>query len=202
MTASFVRGALATAIPASVVTYDPVRQTVTAKPTISARIQDPNTGAIVPFPLPTVGNVPVAFPSATGFAITWPLAPGDTVFLVLSDRSLDEWKSTGAAENFPAHPRRFDLTDAVAIPGIRPFTKPIPPTGWDPAAMVLEGVQIKLGSSAAAAPLALQPALLIELCRIAAAIAALGGLYTPGVAPAPVPPADPALCASVKVRAE
>lgn len=156
---AFARGSIATAIPATVLAYDHVLQRCTAKPTVSGRYQDPDTGILIPFPLPTVANVPVAFPSATGFAITWPLAPGDTVFLVLSDRSMDEWKAGGASENVPLDIRRFDLTDSVAIPGLRPFSRPIPPTGVSPVAMVLEGVDIRLGSSAAAMKVALAPLL-------------------------------------------
>jgi len=149
MTIAATRGPMKVAIPATVVAYNPTLQSVTVKPTVMGRYQDVETGGLVPFPLPTIANVPVAFPSATGFAITWPLTPGDTVFLVCADRSIDEWKSTGLPENLPLHTRRFDLTDAVAIPGLRPFTSPIPATGWSADALVIEGLDIRLGSSAA-----------------------------------------------------
>ena len=153
---AFTLGRIETAIPASVVSYDPTLQTVTVKPTVSGRYQDPDTGSLIPFPLPTIAGVPVAFPSSSGFAITWPLAPGDTVYLVCADRSMDEWKTLGTPETVPQDTRRFDLTDAVAIPGLRPFTRPIPATGWSPAAMVLEGVDVRLGSSAAVSPVVLE----------------------------------------------
>lgn len=152
-------GRLNVGLPATVVTFDPATQTITAKPTISARYHDPVTDALVPAPIPAIANVPVAFPSAAGFAITWPLTPGDTVFLVFADRSMDEWKATGLTETVPVDVRRLDLTDAVAIPGLRPFTAPIPATGWAAGAMVLEGVDIRLGSSVASSPVALQPPL-------------------------------------------
>jgi hypothetical protein len=163
---AFARGSIATSIPATVVDYNPALQTITAKPTVSGRYQDPETGILVPFPLPTVSNVPVAFPSSAGFAITWPLTPGDTVFLVFADSSLDEWKATGAPENVPQDTRRFDLTDAVAIPGLRPFTRPIPPTGWSSTGLVIEGAQVLLGSSAAVDFVALSSLVLAELAKI------------------------------------
>jgi hypothetical protein len=151
-----VQGRIETAIPATVVSYDPARQVVSVKPTVSGRYQDPETGALVPYPLPTVANVPVAFPSSAGFAITWPLSPGDTVLLVTASRSLDEWKSTGAAETVPLDTRRHDLTDCVAIPGLRPLTAPVGSTGWAAGALVLEGVEVRLGSSVATSPVVLQ----------------------------------------------
>lgn len=167
---AFARGSMATAIPATVVVYDHVLQRVTVKPVVSGRYKDPSTDVLIPFPLPTLANVPVAFPSSTGFAITWPLFPGDTVYLVMADSSLDEWKSTGAQENVPQDIRRFDLSDAVAIPGLRPFARPIPPTGVLPTAMVLEGVEVRLGSALATDPVALSSLVLAEFAKLKAAI--------------------------------
>lgn len=158
-TIAATRGPMKVAIPATVVAYNPALQTVTVKPTVMGRYQDPDSGGLIPFPLPTISNVPVAFPSSTGFAITWPLTPGDTVFLVCADRSIDEWKSTGLPENLPIHTRRFDLTDAVAIPGIRSFADPIPATGWSATALVIEGLDVRLGSSVATSPVTLEPLL-------------------------------------------
>lgn len=203
-TIAFVRGSINTAIPATVVSYDPARQTVVAKPTITARFQDGETGVILPFPLPTVANIPVAFPSSTGFAITWPLFPGDTVYLVLADRGLDEWKATGAAENFPQDSRRFDLTDAVAIPGLRPFTKPIPATGYSATAMVLEGVDVRLGSSAATDLVALSSLVAAELAKRDAAFNAHTHVSAAPTVPTgpPVPLAPPlGNIAATRVRA-
>jgi hypothetical protein len=202
---AFARGSIATAIPATVVAYDPVRQAVTAKPTVSGRYQDPDTGALIPFPLPTISNVPVAFPSSAGFAITWPLAPGDTVYLLIADSSLDEWKATGNPENLPQDTRRFDLTDAIAIPGLRPFTRPIPATGWSATALVVEGVDIRLGSSAAGDPVALSTLVAAELARIVTAFNLHTHTATGPTAPTtpPITPmAAPGNVASAKVKAE
>lgn len=205
-TIAAARGPMKTAIPATVLAYNPALQTVTAKPSISGRYQDPDTGLLIPFPLPAVANVPVAFPSSAGFAITWPLVPGDPVFLVIADRSIDEWKSSGAPENVPLDTRRFDLTDAIAIPGLRPFTRPIPATGWSPTAMVLEGVDIRLGSSAALSPVALAPLVSSVLSALQAWLATHthSGVTTgTGASGPPVgPPPVPGSVAAVKVKAE
>lgn len=148
--AASIKGSMATAIPATVLTYDPTTQTATCKPTVSGRWHIPETDTLIPVPLPTVANVPVIFGG-----ITWPLQPGDTVLLVICDRSLDEWKATGQPETVPLDIRRFDLTDAVAIPGLRPSTNPIQASGWHATAKVIEAADLRLGSSAASSPVAL-----------------------------------------------
>ncbi|HZI43958.1 MAG TPA: Gp138 family membrane-puncturing spike protein [Ilumatobacter sp.] len=201
-----VKGSLNVAIPATVVTYDPATQTITAKPTITARYQDSELGILLPSVLPPIAKVPVAFPSALGFSITWPLTPGDTVLLVFADASLDEWKSTGSPENLPADIRRCDLTDAIAIPGLRSPALPIPATGWSAAGMVLEGASIQLGSSAAVSPVALAPLVdaLVAALKVWLDTHTHTGVTTgPGASgPPAVPSPAPATVASVKVRAE
>lgn len=154
---AFTKGTMHTCVPAQIVSYNPELQTATVKPTISGRFQDPETGALTPFPLPTIANVPVWFPrsSAGTHSFVWPLVPGDTVVLVIGDRSLDEWKSTGLPENVPADTRRFDLTDAIAFPGCSTLNAPIPASGYAAGASVLQGTDIRLGSSAASAPVVL-----------------------------------------------
>lgn len=67
--------------------------------------------------VPVVTNVPVHFPGAGGFRMTFPVKPGDPCFLLFSDRSLDVWLSKGG-EVDPVDPRRHALSDAVAILGI------------------------------------------------------------------------------------
>jgi len=199
--AAFTRGSMTTAIPATVLAYDPVRQLVTVKPTVSGRYHHPDSDQLIPFPLPAIANVPVAFPSSSGFSITWPLLPGDTVYLVIADSSLDEWKSTGAAENIPIDTRRFDLTDAVAIPGLRSIADPIPATGVSATAMVIAGADIRLGSVAATDFVALSAKVMVELNKIIQAFN-VHAHVAPGTSP-PAPLMVPAsTVAAVKVKAE
>jgi len=44
--------------------------------------------------LPILQRVPVAYPQGGGFAITWPLAVGDFVLLIFSERSIRHWLAT------------------------------------------------------------------------------------------------------------
>ena len=66
-----------------------------------------------------IHNVPVVFPSGGGFAMTFPLEPGDPVLLVYSQRGLANWKRTlGVAA--PDIIGFFSEKDAIAIPGFGP----------------------------------------------------------------------------------
>ena len=106
-------GKLHTGCIARVITYDAEKQTATVQPVARQRyIADPTTSERVP----SIPGVPVCWPQGGGFAVTMPLAAGDDVFLAFADRSIDEWKRSGAGDYTPALRRRFDLADAVAIP--------------------------------------------------------------------------------------
>jgi hypothetical protein len=205
---AFIVGKINVALPAVIVTYDPARQLATVKPTISARAHDPETDALIPEALPAIANVPVVFPSGMGGAVsfTWPLVPGDPVLLVICDRSLDEYKSTGLSENVPADIRRFDLTDAVAVPGLRPNTTPISAAGWTATGPVLQGADIRLGSSAAVSPVALAPLVdaVVAALQVWLAAHTHSGVTTgPGVSgPPAVPPPLAGSVAALKVKAE
>lgn len=70
---------------------------------------------------PQIVQVPVVWPRAQGglVGMTMPLRPGDGVALHFAQRSLEGWLS-GKANVVPDDPRRFDLADAVAVPGLSP----------------------------------------------------------------------------------
>jgi len=68
-------------------------------------------------PLPLLVDVPVQFPRGGGFALTFPIKPGDEGLVVFSDRCIDGWFSSGETGVPPDH-RQHDLSDAMFIPGI------------------------------------------------------------------------------------
>lgn len=108
-----------TNMPAVVESYDPAKQTITARPAIKRTGAD---GVVSDRPL--IENVPVIFPRGKKSSMTWPLQKGDPVTLVFSMRSLDVWKSKGGAVD-PQDFRKFHITDAMAIPGGSPKNNPI-----------------------------------------------------------------------------
>lgn len=154
-------GGVHVSLPAVVVAYNPALQQATVKPIVHERFKDVRTGLEIPNPAPPlpIPNLPVVWPSGMGgtVGLTHGLAPGDPVTLLVGDRSTDEWRATGAPDVLPLDGRRFDLSDAVVIPGGRAFvpgpTGPLPPTAYDAAgAPVLSGTPatpVKLGSSLA-----------------------------------------------------
>ena len=84
-----------------------------------------NDGELVrPAPL---ADVPVLFPSGGGYVCHLPLAAGDPVMLLFSDRGLTEWKRLYAAAA-PDRDAIFDARDALAIPGFGPLSQELPET--------------------------------------------------------------------------
>jgi hypothetical protein len=150
-----------TALPAKVEKYDPTTQTVDVKPTLKPyALAEGN----VPEPraLPVITNVPLVFPGAGGFRITFPVKVGDVVLLVFSESSLEAWQSSdGQHDLAPGDFRRHNLSDAIAIPGLHTNAKPW--TGASSSAMTLgkdggpqvvaRATGIELGGSDADVPL-------------------------------------------------
>lgn len=102
-------------LPGVVIDYDTTAQTATIRPVIREAFEDDDEEIYVTEfePIP---QVPVCHWRAGGFTLHAPLAPGDFVTLVVSDRSIDEFMATGNTDNTPQMLRRFDWSDAVAIP--------------------------------------------------------------------------------------
>jgi len=110
---------LHTSLPGKVVKYDPSTQKADVQPLIKERYADEN-GAMQARELPVIPAVPVQFPGAGGYRITFPVNVGDTGLIVFSEASLDKWLVSGGTVD-PADDRRHDLTDAVFLPGLRDF---------------------------------------------------------------------------------
>lgn len=110
-TARDVMEELHTAIPGKFVSYDPDTGMAEVKPYGVFRAP---TGKNIEYPLLT--EVPVILPQcpAVGVAIAFPIKKGDDCLLIISEQELDAWlyKEESDAE------LRFDLTSAIAIPGL------------------------------------------------------------------------------------
>ena len=104
-----------TSMVGEVTKYDATKNTVDVQPVIRARFTDGTTEQV-----PIVSNVPIAYPQGAGFSIRFPMSVGDFVMLVFAERALDEWKSEGGSNVEAQSRRRFDMSDAVAIPGVVP----------------------------------------------------------------------------------
>lgn len=119
-TARTVVASMHTGAIARVVSYDSTKQRARVQPVIRGRYDDGES-----FQFPQLVDVPVMFPQGGGYSITFPLQAGDHVWLVFSERSADEWRARGGSDVEPQSTRRFDLSDAFAIPGPRPDNSPL-----------------------------------------------------------------------------
>lgn len=113
---SLIKG-IHTAMPGEVVKYDSGKRKADVKPLLK---RTDTNGNIVEFPI--IADVPVIMPGTKKASIYLPIEKGDTVLLVFSERSLDHWLYSGRTSN-TLKGRRFDLTDAIAITGLFPFTE-------------------------------------------------------------------------------
>lgn len=140
---------LHTAMPAEVLAYHPLTQTVDVQPVCKAMHYDAD-GEKVFEVLPPIVNVPVAFPRGGGYFVSVPLAKGDFVWLMFSEVSLSEWRTTGQTSN-PEDVTRHGLSYPVALPACWPDTAPLTDGAATETEMVLgkddNDSQIRIGST-------------------------------------------------------
>ena len=110
---------LHTSLPGKIVRYDATTQKADVQPLIKERYTD-ESGVMQSRELPVIPAVPVQFPGAGGYRITFPVAPDDVGLVVFSEANLDKWLVSGGTVD-PTNDRRHDLTDAVFLPGLRDF---------------------------------------------------------------------------------
>lgn len=127
-----------TAFPGVIVDYDFTKKQAIVQPTINKMYSD---GLEQPFPL--LNAVPVIFPFAGGASLTFPVNAGDPCLLIVCERSIDQWMTTGM-QTFPADPRKFDLSDAVAIMGLVPFTSTSPAPNNTDVLLTYQGSSISI----------------------------------------------------------
>ena len=108
------RGRIHTGMLAEVTKFDAESQTVNAQPITQACFMNGDR-----LKLPVINRVPVVYPQAGDYGITFPLQAGDTVWLSFSERSIEEFKQLASVDYAPANLRRFNLADAVAFPSVR-----------------------------------------------------------------------------------
>jgi hypothetical protein len=68
-------------------------------------------------------SVPVIMPGSANTLISFPIVVGDTVLLVFSQRSMDNFKIGNGQPTQPNDARKFQAEDAIAIPGLFTFSK-------------------------------------------------------------------------------
>lgn len=130
---------LHTALPAIVMSYDANTRTVTAQIAIQ-RVFTDGEGLNGPINLPPCVDVPVIFPGGGGYEVTFPVKEGDECLLIFSERCIDSWFISGEISP-PADYRQHDLSDAIAIMGLKSLNN-LEPT--DTAGMKIGGADNKI----------------------------------------------------------
>jgi hypothetical protein len=73
---------------------------------------------------PVLTDVPVFILSGGGFAVTFPVAAGDTCLVCFNDRDLDSWFQSNSAVP-PNSARMHSLSDGLALVGFRSLANPV-----------------------------------------------------------------------------
>lgn len=109
-----------TATPGVVSAVNLAAQTVSVQPSIQGTVTAPD-GSTQLVNLPLLVDVPIVWPRAGGFALTFPIAAGDEVLVVFASRCIDSWWQSGGV-GAPAEARMHDLSDGFAI--LAPTSQP------------------------------------------------------------------------------
>lgn len=123
-----------TCLPGQIETFN--GQTADVKPLIKKLYVDQTIEI-----LPVISNVPVVFNSSSTMQLTYPLQSGDGCLVLFSERGLDKWIASGV-DDTPTDRRKFDLTDAICIPGL--WSPATDPKEIDPINMLLKFGNAKL----------------------------------------------------------
>ena len=107
-----------TNFPAKVLKYDAEKQCVDIQPLIKRRFRDDTT-----ISMPVIHNVPIIFPFGGGALFSFPIKENDIVLVICCERSIDKWLSGDGSETDPEDTRKFNISDAIAIPGLCTLSK-------------------------------------------------------------------------------
>lgn len=109
------------ATPGTVQSYDSATQTATIVMGVQRQVPD-DKGILQTEEMPALPDVPVLFPRSTSFALTLPLAAGDSGLVVFCDRNIGQWRALGT-QSPAADAEMLGLSGPVFIPGLFPDAK-------------------------------------------------------------------------------
>lgn len=109
-----------TALPCSVVSYDSDTNLAVVQPLLKRKYKSETESVS----LPTISNVPVAFPRMGPGHLRFPINAGDNGQIIFNERSIDKWLIQGGDID-PEDKRKHSLSDAVFYPGLNPNNDPI-----------------------------------------------------------------------------
>lgn len=114
-----------TCFPGVVVKYDAATRRADIQPSLKRKMPD---GKFMDFPV--IPDIPVEYPGTKNCTIHFPLEEGTEVSVHVIERSTDVWRDRGGDGIEDTDPRRFNLQDCYATPGLQPKDFPkTPATG-------------------------------------------------------------------------
>ncbi len=135
--------------PAVVTKWDPDKQRVSVKVLVKeARVDEDGTRVVES--MPVLPGIPLMFPGAGPFRITFPISDGNLTAegtkipatigkLTFSDASLDKWLTGDGSEVDPEADHKFMLADAIFEPGLSTFGAPLKDVPRDHTTMGIDG---------------------------------------------------------------
>lgn len=131
------------AAPGLVRGYDASKRRAKIQPALDVMLTD---GSCVEQPV--IADVPVLMPSGGGFVAHFPLAAGDAVMLLFSQRGMDAFK-LAYGRSCPDREVICDMKDAVAIPGFGSLSPSLPASAADSLMLSTEdgGSYVSIGRS-------------------------------------------------------
>jgi len=106
-----------TALPAQVLSFNPVVRTAELQVTVQAQVLSPQ-GTMSWVSLPPLVDCPVVYPGGKDLYLTFPLVPGDEVLVLFASRCIDNWWQQGGVQT-QAEFRMHSLSDGFCLPGPR-----------------------------------------------------------------------------------
>lgn len=110
-TARSIVNEIHTALPGEIISFDAESGMAVVQP-----VGDYVTSDGTQLAYPSIIEVPVMFPycQSVGVGMVFPVGKGDSCLIVISEVELDKWRSGAESEAS----LRFDLTSAIALPGL------------------------------------------------------------------------------------
>jgi hypothetical protein len=90
---------------------------------INASGDNASSNRVVDYPL--LVNCPVVFLQGGSGYLTFPIESGDPCLVLFCDRDIDNWFEYGTTEQTPNSERMHDLSDGIALVGIRSKMNPL-----------------------------------------------------------------------------
>ena len=116
-----------TCFPGVIESFDSGKQTAVVRPAFQSRITDID-GEPIDIDLPLLPEVPVFFVRFGESFIYHPVKRGDNCLVLVSQRSISQWKEDSKTSTIPDSQRKFNLNDCLCFIGFSDLNSGLKPT--------------------------------------------------------------------------